>query len=349
MIHENKPRNGKRSSFFGPILLITIGLIFLGNNLGLIPGEGWELIWRLWPILLIIAGLNDLIRREGIAWPILLIGAGVFFLLNNFGPRVWISWTQIIQLWPILLIAAGIDLVFKGDSIWYMIAGVFLTLMLVGGSVWIVREGFQVSADYTQIREVFSEDVKQIELDLSLGAGELILGSDTPDGVLVIGNITPDKHSDQISTEGSKILYQLEHREPGFYPHTARWELDLTDDLAATLVVHNGAGEVILSLEKLDLSSLDLNQGVGRLVVNLPEMDSDQVLIKQAIGIIQIRIPANLHVAIDAQNGLSKVEFPPDFELEDGYYVSPGASKSNADLFMVVEQAMGLIDIEYSR
>ena len=85
------------------------------------------------------------------------------------------------------------------------------------------------------------------------------------------------------------------------------------------------------------------------MVVNLPEMDSDQVLIKQAIGIIQIRIPANLHVAIDAQNGLSKVEFPPDFELEDGYYVSPGASKSNADLFMVVEQAMGLIDIEYSR
>lgn len=349
MIPENKDKNGKRRSFFGPILLITIGLIFLGNNLGLIPGEGWEMIWRLWPILLIIAGLNDLVRREGIAWPILLIGAGVFFLLNNFGPRVWVSWTQIIQLWPVLLIAAGIDLVFKGESIWYTVTGVVLTLVLIGGSIWIVREGFQVAAGYTEIREVFSEEVNQMELDLSLGAGELILGSDTPDGVLVFGSITPDKHTDQLSVEGSTILYQLEHSEPGFYPHTARWELGLTDDLVADLVVNNGAGEVILSLEKLNLASLDLNQGVGRMVVRLPEMDSDQVLIKQAVGTIHIQIPDNYYVAIDAQNGLSKVDFPADFELEDGYYVSPGASRLNADLLIVVEQAIGLIIFQYAR
>jgi len=349
MSSENRYNNRKRRGIFGPILLITIGLIFLGNNLGLIPGDGWEMIWRLWPVLLIVAGLNELIRREGIAWPILLIGAGVFFLLNNFGPRVWISWTQIIQLWPILLIAAGIDLVFKGDSIWFMIAGVVLTLLLIGGSIWIVREGFQVAADYTEIREIFSENIDHVELDLSLGAGELNLGSETPEGVLIFGSITPDRHTDQILSKGNTLHYQLEHNEPGFYPHTARWELDMTEDLAADLIVNNGAGEVILSLEKLDLVSLDLNQGVGRLVVRLPEMDSDQILIKQAVGTILIQIPKNVNVAVDAQNGLSKVDFPADFELEDGYYVSPGTSKSNADLVIVVEQAMGLVNFIYSR
>jgi hypothetical protein len=348
MNHEYKNKNGRRRNYFGPIILITIGLIFLGYNLGLIPGEIWDM-WRLWPILLIIGGLNDLIRREGIAWPILLIGAGVLFLLNNFGPRVWISWTQIIQLWPILLIAAGIDLVFKGDSIWFTIAGVGLTLVLIGGSVWIVREGFQVAAEYTAITEIFTDEIDKMELDLSLGAGELILGSDTPDGVLLLGSITPNKYTDLISTNGSKIFYQLEHGEPGFYPHTARWELDLTNDLAADLVVNNGAGEVILSLEKMDLASLDLNQGVGRLVVRFPEMDSEQVLIKQAVGIIQVHIPENVNVAIDAQNGLSKVDFPADFELDDGYYVSPGASRINADLVIIVEQAMGWITFQYIR
>jgi len=347
MSSENKYRDGKRKGFFDPILLIAIGLIFLGNNLGLIPGEGWEMVWRLWPVLLIIAGLDELVRRQGIAWPILLIGAGVFFLLNNFGPRVWISWTQIIQLWPILLIAAGIDLVFKGDSIWFAIAGVILTLALVGGSVWIVREGFQVAADYTEIKEVFSAEVEQMELDLSLGAGELILGSDTPDGTLVLGSITPDKHTDQISTKGNTIHYQIGHKEPGFYPHTARWELDVTDELAADLIVNNSAGEVILSLENMDLTSLDLNQGVGRLVISLPAMDSENVLIKQAVGTIQVRIPESVLVAIDAQNGLSKVDFPRDFELEKGYYVSPGANKSNAEISIVVEQALGLISFQY--
>ncbi len=349
MSYEYKNKDGKRRGFFGPILLISIGLIFLGNNLGLIPGDGWEMIWRLWPVLLIIAGLNDLIRREGIAWPILLIGAGVFFLLNNFGPRVWISWTQIIQLWPILLIAAGIDLVFKGDSIWFTIAGVGLTLVLIGGSVWIVREGFQVAAEYTEIKEVFTNDIKKIELDLSLGAGELILGSGTPDGILLLGSITPNKHTEQISTSGSKIFYQIEHSQPGFYPHTARWELDLTDNLAADLVVNNGAGEVILSLQEMDLASLDLNQGVGRLIIRFPEMNSEKVLINQAIGIIQVDIPDNVDVAIDAQNGLSKVDFPADFELEDGYYVSPGANRTNAELVIIVEQAIGWINFQYTR
>lgn len=349
MSNEHKNKTIKQRGFFGPILLISIGLIFLGNNLGLIPGEGWELIWRLWPVLLIIAGLNDLIRREGIAWPILLIGAGVFFLLNNFGPRVWISWTEIIQLWPILLIAAGIDLVFKGDSIWFTIAGVVLTLVLIGGSVWIVREGFQVAAEYTDIREEYTYEITELEVDLSLGAGELILGSETPEGILILGSITPDKHTEQTSTSGNKVFYQLEQSEPGFYPHTARWELDMTDDLAADLVVNNGAGEVILSLEKMDLASLDLNQGVGRLIIRFPAMTSGKILIKQAVGIIQVDLPDNVDIAIDAQNGLSKVDFPADFELEDGYYVSPGANRTNAGLVIIVEQAIGWVNFQYTR
>lgn len=349
MSNEYKNKHIRRRSVFGPILLIAVGLVFLGNNLGLIPGEGWEMIWRLWPVLLIIAGLDELLRRQGIAWPILLIGAGVLFLLNNFGPRVWFSWSQIIQLWPILLIAAGIDIVFKGDSIWFTIAGVVLTLVLIGGSVWIVREGFQVAADYTDIRELFKDDIDKMELDFSLGAGELILGSGSPEGVLVFGNITPDKYADKLSTTGHKVSYQLEHDTLGFYPHTARWELNLTEDLVGDLKVNSGAGEVILTLEDLDLEVLDLQQGVGRIVVSLPEMDSDQVLIKQAVGIIHVSFPENLKVAIDAQNGLSKVDFPAGFALEDGYYLSPGASLSGADLLIVVEQAMGYVSFQYAR
>ena len=139
MTIEQKPN--RRRSYFGPILLITIGLIFLAYNLGFIPGDGWEIILKLWPVLLVIAGVDDLVRREAIAWPILLIGAGTFLLLNNFGPQSWISWTQLIQLWPILLIAFGIDLVFKGESGWMTITGIILTIALVGGAFWIASEG----------------------------------------------------------------------------------------------------------------------------------------------------------------------------------------------------------------
>jgi hypothetical protein len=184
-------------------------------------------------------------------------------------------------------------------------------------------------------------------VDLSLAAGELLLGSDAAEGILISGNITPDVQADMISTAGSTITYQLEHSEPWIYPHTARWDLDLTEDLAAELVLNNGAGEMMLSLQNTALNSLDANQGVGRMVVILPAVESDQILIKQAVGTIQVQIPEGRSVAVDAQNGLSKVSFPSDFELEDGFYVSPGANRDNAELFIIVEQAIGLISFQY--
>ena len=349
MAYENSTKPKKPRSFMGPILMIAIGLIFLGNNLGFIPNVGWDTVWRFWPVLLILAGLNDLIRREGIAWPILLIGTGVFFLLNNFGPKIWISWTQIIQLWPILLIAAGIDLVFKGESGWFTLVGVLLTIVLIAGAVWIAREGYQVAADYTEIVQKYSDEIESAELDLNLSAGEILVNGDLEEGILIAGNVTPEKMSDNQKTIGNHLVYQLENNNPGFYPHTARWELDLTDHLPIDLFVDNGVGEVFLDLTKVDLASLDLDQGVGRLVIKIPEVDSDEILIKQAVGTVLVKIPDNVWVAVDAQNGLSKVEFPDNFELEDGYYVSPGANRKNAELFITVEQAIGLVTFQYAR
>jgi len=349
MEQDTKPKHRYRRSYFGPILLITVGILFLGNNLGVIPGGGWGVLLKLWPVLLIIAGLDDLIRRQGIAWPILLIGAGAFTLFNNFGPQSWISWTQLFQLWPILLIAVGIDIMFKGQSGWIAAAGVVLAIALIGGAAWLISSGVEVSAEYYEIKETYTADISASEIDVSLGLGELILSDLQTPRILVAGSITPDNKDDQLSVFGDVISYQLENSQPGFYPHTARWELGLTDVLDLDLSVNNGVGEMFLALENLDLVTLNVNQGVGRLIIRMPESSDDEILVKQAIGTILIQIPLDARVVVDAQNGLSKVNFPPKFELENGYFSSPGATKNNADLLIVVEQAIGLVTFQYAR
>ena len=166
---------------------------------------------------------------------------------------------------------------------------------------------------------------------------------------MIQGNITPDQFKDNQELTGKTVFYELANNNPSFYPHTARWELDLTDALGLNLIVENGVGEVFLGMDDLEIISLTVNQGVGRLVVQIPDVNADKILIKQAVGTIQVQIPDNTRVAIDAQNGLSKVDFPSDFELEDGYYVSPGANRENAALLITVEQALGLVTFQYSR
>ncbi len=49
-----------------PVILISAGMMFLLNNLGLLSWNVWGTLWRLWPVLLIAAGLDILIGRRSI-------------------------------------------------------------------------------------------------------------------------------------------------------------------------------------------------------------------------------------------------------------------------------------------
>ncbi|MBU0704797.1 MAG: cell wall-active antibiotics response protein [Chloroflexi bacterium] len=60
---ERRPRRG---SLAGPVILIGLGVVFLLNNLGIVSWSVWDVIFNLWPVLLIAAGLDVLIgRRSG--------------------------------------------------------------------------------------------------------------------------------------------------------------------------------------------------------------------------------------------------------------------------------------------
>lgn len=68
-----------RRSFVGPAILVLIGVIFLGINFGWLDRDIWRALWRFWPVLLILLGLELLLVRpsrvEGISIAHPLAGA----------------------------------------------------------------------------------------------------------------------------------------------------------------------------------------------------------------------------------------------------------------------------------
>jgi hypothetical protein len=66
-----RPEQGRRVSLVGPVILIGLGIILLLNNLGILEWSVWEVILRLWPVLLIAWGLDLIIGRRSI-WGSLL-------------------------------------------------------------------------------------------------------------------------------------------------------------------------------------------------------------------------------------------------------------------------------------
>ncbi len=76
----------RRSGLIGPTILIGLGIVFLLNNMGVLDWNVWEVIFRLWPVLLIAAGLDFLIGRRSI-WGSLL---ALVLTLAVFAGALWL-------------------------------------------------------------------------------------------------------------------------------------------------------------------------------------------------------------------------------------------------------------------
>jgi hypothetical protein len=82
-------RGSRRGGLIGPAILIGLGIVFLLNNLGILSWSIWETLLRLWPVLLVAAGLDLILGRLSI-WGSLLALA---LTLAVLGAALWLSGT----------------------------------------------------------------------------------------------------------------------------------------------------------------------------------------------------------------------------------------------------------------
>ncbi len=83
------PQHRRGASLIGPLILIAAGILFLLANLGLLPAGFWGAIWRFWPVILILLGLDIILSRQ-LGWSssittaiivvliVLVVAAGLF-------------------------------------------------------------------------------------------------------------------------------------------------------------------------------------------------------------------------------------------------------------------------------
>jgi predicted membrane protein len=104
--HKMKPCNG-RKLVFGLIILV-VGVIFLFDNLGVLPYDVKDIIFT-WQMLLIAIGIVSLSGRN--CFPgIIMILIGSFFL----APHLFdFSFNFTKLFWPVLLIAIGLIMIFR--------------------------------------------------------------------------------------------------------------------------------------------------------------------------------------------------------------------------------------------
>ncbi|MBS1249884.1 MAG: hypothetical protein MAG431_01469 [Chloroflexi bacterium] len=352
MNENNQPKKyyHRHRSIFGPLLLIALGVAFLLNNLGVLPGDFWDVIVSLWPLLIVFAGIDGLVRREGVVWPSLLIAGGTFLLLRNFDLVTWYGWGSLWKLWPLILVAVGVDLIFKNQPRWTVIFPVGLVLLLVLGGIWLTGFSGEFSASSPiDAQQTLEEGISRARLHIALGAGKLHLGESAQTGWLVEGEIGPETGHEQYSESDGVAIYTLKSHTPQLSPAQGRWDLNLSTQVPLELRAEMGAGEMDLTLEKLGLENLVVEQGIGSLRLRLPDGKIYSAQVDQAIGQIRISVPQGVALRVEVSKALSVLDLPRDFSHQGAYYFSPDYSEGDEAIALKINQAIGNIKVEYSR
>lgn len=83
-------RRAHRGPHIGGFVILFVGIVFLLNNLGLLPWVVWDQLWRFWPVIIILIGLQMLLGRSFasriiITLLILFILAGILVYFFFYG------------------------------------------------------------------------------------------------------------------------------------------------------------------------------------------------------------------------------------------------------------------------
>ncbi|MBE2220875.1 MAG: hypothetical protein IAF02_05010 [Anaerolineae bacterium] len=301
---EQSSRQRHSPSLFGPIVLIAIGVFFLLSNLGIIQDYSfnWSGVLQLWPLFLILIGLNIVVKQMpqplggllsalvGLA-AVLIFGYVLLFgednaLLNRFGVINTPTQYQIeeIDYAPGAMETAVIHIDFGG----------------AGG------------------------DVSTLTDSRSLIAGKVAYLGD-----LVFETSSSGSHADVYLNEEDAGWLWLNPSNWNVV-QDSRWKLGINPTVVADLRLDTGAGSVNYDLADLTLSHLQIDGSAGSATVSLPDGVYD-VAYDQGAGSLNMTLPENGRQTIKLDGGAGSITLYLPAEMAARIDVDSGAGSFNPD------------------
>jgi len=306
-----RPEQSRRVSLVGPLILIGLGVIFLLNTLGVLAWSVWEAIFRLWPILLIAAGLE--------------------IILNRFS--VWGS-----------LLALVLTAVILAGALWLLRPDIAARQVVAG------EEVRQTLGEAIQARVVVEPGIGSLRISALPESANpsAALRTSLVEGVVSVGRGQRVKR--HFAVAGETATFTLGSEGETFGPFIGwgdqwNWDLGLAPEVPLELEVGMGVGRADIDLTGLAVGNLKVSMGVGQTTVTLPDEGRFQAKISGAIGKTVVVIPSGLAARIHVESGLATRDLPAGYQRQEDVYTSPGYASADNRVDLEVSQAIGNVTI----
>lgn len=265
---EEKAESQRRyPSLTWPIILITAGVLFLLSNLNVLHVDFWNL-WRLWPVLLILAGLDIILGRRTALGSILVtlvtiavIGGVVFLLVSA----------------PDALGTAGAREVEHVDEPMDGIERADLAVRFAAGTLEIGRltdSSSLIEADLELATE------RKPLWEIARNGGEASMALEYRSGALMQNWRRGDEWDIRLSP---RVGYDL---EVGMGAGDAT--LDLSGLDIRGMRVETGAGRATIILPEEGDFEARISGAVGQVIIEIPEGMAARVQVSRALGDVAV-------------------------------------------------------------
>ncbi|GAC1316550.1 MAG: hypothetical protein NVSMB2_09530 [Chloroflexota bacterium] len=297
----------------GPLLLIFLGSVFLLQNMGVLPPTFWLGLWHLWPLLLVLAGV-ELMFAHRVPW----------FGLAIFGTVLLVGGAYAVHSRQPLSNAA--------------------TMAAVTRSAATDLNG----ANQAQVTVHFGAG--QLDVSPLTDPAPTQLALMTFDGP---AESVPSPHYRVSRGGIAQLDYDLEGTRGMPFgngdvgaPHM---QIRLNTHVPLTsLTVQTGATNTRLDLGDLQLKSLEMSIGAATAWVRLPSTDGTSTAhVSGGASTVSLEVPENVAASIKHHGGLSTLavntaRFP---QVGEGAYRSPDYDTAQRRLDITLETGMTTIQV----
>lgn len=309
---------GERVHITGPLILIVVGLVFLGQNTGMLPGDVWLSLWQFWPVVLILVGLELVLGHSGIG-------------------------STIASLIMVAMVLAVVGmLAFVGQAGGWTIGG--------------NHSGISALLTPHQVTQEIGNAQRGI-IDLEHGAGKLELSalpvesSQLLDADLSYAQSSAIERRAEARGDGTYVRLGTRNNWNGFPGGTTfrqDWTVKLSPNVPLDISVHSGASAVAMDLSGLRVTSLNVDTGASSLDVTLPEAaGKTDARVKAGLAGVHIRVPEGVAARISVKNGLSGAAIDEGrFPKNGSYYQSQNYDTASNRVDLYVETGISGVTID---
>ncbi|MDP2659635.1 MAG: DUF5668 domain-containing protein [Dehalococcoidia bacterium] len=283
-------------SVIGPAILIALGAVFLLNSLDIVPWSVWGTLWRFWPVILILLGVQTILGRSGANWAISLAVsiAAVVLLVGVVVAASQAGWIEGIPIDG----GAGAQQAKEAQ------AGSVSNEL---GTIQEARSTLEFGAGRLSVDSLPSGSDKLVVVDYSVGA---------------VGRV-PSTKLTQVGRQGNLDITGSNEVKFGFVSGADEWNVHLNPAVPQDLTVRIGAADGNLDLRGLKVRTLNLDVGASAVMVGLPaNAGSTNAFVNSGAAALTLEIPAEVGARIVSDSGLASINASSRFSRAGGVFTT---------------------------